>query len=196
MLKFLFGRSSKIYYALESDQLERMNFSERLKSPLRPLLALVPLAALVLSVPSLCTAGAKTTTRKSTIDYNRDVRPILSENCYACHGPDSEKRKAGLRLDRQEGALGELKSGDHAIVPGDISKSALISRITAADEDDRMPPLKTGKHLAPAQIETLRRWIGEGAEWKKHWSFIPPERPALPSVRNQRWPKNSIDSFI
>src|SRR2546429_7202058 len=170
MLKFLFGRTSKIYYALGSDQLERMNSSERLKFPLRPLLALVPFVAFLLSVPSLCAAATKTTPRKSTIDYNRDVRPILSENCYACHGPDSEKRKAGLRLDKQEGALGELKSGNHAIVPRDISKSALIARITAPDEDDRMPPAKTVKHLTPGQIATLRRWIADGAEWKKHWS--------------------------
>src|SRR3954447_5795604 len=89
--------------------------------------------------------------RKSsdTMDFNRDIRPILSENCYACHGPDPNKRKAGLRLDLKEGALAELKSGDHAIVPRDISKSTLIARITNTDEDERMPPLKTGKHLTP-----------------------------------------------
>src|SRR6266850_2987164 len=132
---------------------------------------------------------------KST-DFNREIRPILSENCYACHGPDVEKRKAGLRLDKQDGALAELKSGNHAIVPGNTAKSALIERITTADEDDRMPPLKTGKHLTPAQIETLRKWIAEGAEWKGHWSFLAPQRSEVPRVGNQRWPKNPIDSFI
>src|ERR1041385_1795559 len=81
------------------------------------------------------------------VDFNRDIRPIFSENCYTCHGPDVGKRKAGLRLDRQDDALAELKSGDRAIVPGDISKSALIARITSKDDDERMPPLKTGKHL-------------------------------------------------
>src|SRR6266480_4480505 len=127
-------------------------------------------------------AGAATSNAKakSGVDFNRDIRPIFSENCYTCHGPDSEKRKAGLRLDRQEGALAELKSGDHAIVPGDPAKSALIARITTSDDDDRMPPLKTGKHLTATQIGLLNQWIAQGAEWKKHWSFIAPDRPELP----------------
>src|SRR5947207_5903221 len=128
--------------------------------------------------------SAQVRSHKSSIDFNRDIRPILSENCYACHGPDSLKRKAGLRLDKEEGALGELKSGNHAIIPGDISKSALIARITALDQDDRMPPAKTGKHLTPGQIDTLRRWIADGAECKKHWSFIAPERTPLPVLQN------------
>src|SRR5438309_2745280 len=118
----------------------------------------------VLSGQITASAAAPTTTAKNTVDFNRDIRPIFSENCYACHGPDTEKRKAGLRLDKKEGALGELKSGNHAIIPGDIAKSALVGRITTADEDDRMPPLKTGKHLTSTQIDTLRRWIAEGAE--------------------------------
>src|SRR5882724_8728988 len=90
------------------------------------------------------------------VDYNRDIRPIFSENCYACHGPDQNKRKAGLRLDRKEEAFLQLKSGNYAIVPGDPAKSKLIYRITTTDDDDRMPPLKTGKHLTPSQIENLR----------------------------------------
>src|SRR5256885_14970812 len=141
------------------------------------------LSALVLGCVAVSSSLFAASSAKSakSIDFNRDIRPILSENCYACHGPDSGKRKAGLRLDQKEGALAELKSGNHAIVSGDPSKSALVSRITAADEDDRMPPIKTGKHLSPAQIDTLRRWIAEGAEWKPHWSFITPERPALPA---------------
>src|SRR5437773_12420550 len=87
-----------------------------------------------------------------TVEFNRDIRPIFSDNCYACHGPDQNKRKAGLRLDQKEGALSELKSGNHAIVPGDIAKSALIARLTTKDDDDRMPPIKTGKNLTAAQI--------------------------------------------
>src|SRR5205823_12384534 len=118
----------------------------------------------ILCSHSFSTWAASKSGSKAGVDFNRDIRPIFSENCYACHGPDQSKRKAGLRLDQQEGALAELKSGDHAIVPGDISKSALIARITTSDEDDRMPPLKTGKHLSPAQIDSLRRWIAEGAE--------------------------------
>ncbi len=130
------------------------------------------------------------------IDFNRDIRPILSDNCYTCHGPDAGKRKAGLRLDRQEAAVAPLKSGDFAIVPGHIAKSELIARITAPAEDDRMPPVKTGKHLTANQIELLKRWIAQGAEWKAHWSFIKPERPPLPVVKNPRWPRNPIDAFI
>src|SRR6185436_15619289 len=124
------------------------------------------------------TSGLAASTKQPSkaVDFNRDIRPILSENCYACHGPDSEKRKAGLRLDKKEAALDELKSGNHAIVPANVAKSALVSRVTTTDEDDRMPPLKTGKHLTPAQIDTLKRWVSEGAEWKPHWSFISPQR--------------------
>ena len=144
-----------------------------------------------------CIAGAAGKSKPGAkVDFNRDIRPIFSENCYACHGPDQNKRKAGLRLDQQEGALVELKSGNHAIVPGDISKSSIIARLTTSDEDDRMPPLKTGKHLTSAQVNSLRQWIAEGAEWKKHWSFIAPERSELPSVANKRWARNPIDRFI
>src|ERR1041385_104753 len=96
--------------------------------------------------------------RKPQIDFNRDIRPIFSENCYACHGPDHNKRKAGLRLDKKEDAFKQLESGNYAIVPGDLAKSQLIYRITTSDDDDRMPPHKTGKHLTRDQIEKLRRW--------------------------------------
>jgi hypothetical protein len=142
----------------------------------------------------LCLGAA--TASKSKIDYNRDIRPILSENCYACHGPDAGKRKAGLRLDLKDAAQSELKSGNHAIVPGDVSKSSIVARITTSDEDDRMPPAKTGKHLTGAQIDILRRWVMEGAQWKDHWSFVPPERGELPAVKSRRWPRNPVDNFI
>jgi len=130
------------------------------------------------------------------VDFNRDVRPIFSDNCYTCHGPDGAKRKAGLRFDLKEGALAKLKSDNFAIVPGDPSKSALIQRITTKDEDDRMPPAKTGKHLTEAQVATLKRWIAEGAEWKPHWAFIPPEHQSPPVVKEKRWARNPIDGFI
>lgn len=130
------------------------------------------------------------------IQYNRDVRPILSENCYQCHGPDKNHRKAGLRLDVQEDAFKILESGDHAIVAGDPSKSALIHRITTSDEDDLMPPPKTGKTLTPAQIETLTKWIKEGAEWQGHWAYQKIERPDVPDVKNKEWLRNAIDSFV
>lgn len=130
------------------------------------------------------------------VDFNRDIRPILSDNCYACHGPDSEKRKAGLRLDLREAALTKLKSDNVAIVPGHPEKSSLVERITTPDEDDHMPPPDTGKRLDKQQVELLQRWIAEGAEWKAHWSFIKPERPPLPAVKNKNWPRSPIDAFI
>jgi hypothetical protein len=138
-------------------------------------------------------AGSKS---KTTVDFNRDIRPIFSENCYACHGPDQNKRKAGLRLDQKEGAFKELDSGNFAIVPGDLNSSKLIYRVTTSDEDDRMPPLKTGKKLTALQIDLLRRWVAEGAEWKGHWAYLKPERPPVPPVNAARWLRNEIDAFI
>jgi len=130
------------------------------------------------------------------VDFNREVRPILSEHCYACHGPDEGKRKAGLRLDRQEDAFKALKSGDHALVAGDPQKSTLVGRILTQDPDEHMPPPSFGKPLAADQVALLRRWVGEGAKWQTHWSFIPPERPPLPAVKDSRWPRNEIDRFV
>ncbi|MBI3839405.1 MAG: PSD1 domain-containing protein [Planctomycetia bacterium] len=130
------------------------------------------------------------------LDYNRDIRQILSNNCYACHGPDKAKLEAGLRLDHQETALAELESGGRAIVPGDSSQSQLIVRITSSDEDEVMPPKAAGKSLKPEEIEKLRRWIDQGAKWKGHWSYLKVERPALPAVSNPGWPKTPIDHFI
>src|SRR3954467_12684803 len=147
----------------------------------------------------LCSSARAATPRKTArdeIDFTRDIRPIFSENCYACHGPDKGKRKAGLRFDIKEEALKKLDSGDYAIVPGKSAQSKLLKLITTKDEDDRMPPLKSGKHLTPQQINLLKRWIDQGAKWKDHWSYIPPEKPELPSVKNKKWPRNEIDYFI
>src|SRR6185295_4276607 len=130
------------------------------------------------------------------IDFNRDIRPILSDHCYACHGPDEGKRKAGLRLDRREEAFKALKSGERALVPGDLEKSALVRRVTSLDPDEVMPPPTEGKPLRADQVQLLVRWVKEGAEWKKHWSFIAPEQPALPKVRAKEWPRNGIDYFV
>ena len=123
------------------------------------------------------------------VDFNRDVRPILSEHCYACHGPDEGKRKAGLRLDRREDAFKKLKSGHHALVAGDLDQSALVERITTTDPDDIMPPPKHNKPLAAKQIGLLQRWVKEGADWKKHWSFILPERPQSRGFGTQMAPE-------
>src|SRR5215469_15948345 len=131
---------------------------------LKTLRLFLPLAT-VLSLTFGTYAATSRSKSLNAVDFNRDIRPILSENCYACHGPDQNKRKAGLRLDVRTNAISELKSGDVAIVPGKPSESKLVERITSKDEDERMPPLKTGKHLSPEQIETLRRWIEQGAEY-------------------------------
>lgn len=130
------------------------------------------------------------------VDFNREIRPILSEHCYACHGPDEGKRKAGLRLDVEEDVYRELKSGARALVPRDLAKSSLIQRIVAKDPEDLMPPAKHQKPLSAAQIELLQRWVREGAHWEKHWSFVPPTRPALPALAKSPWVRNPVDAFI
>src|SRR5262245_37322859 len=128
-------------------------------------------AAMVLTCVVAPISFAATPAGPAKVDFNRDIRPIFSEHCYACHGPDEQKRKAGLRLDVQEDAFKELKSGNHALVAGDLAKSALIARITATDPEEIMPPPKHNKPLAAEQIALLKRWVQEGAQWKKHWSF-------------------------
>jgi len=131
------------------------------------------------------------------IDYNWHVRPILSENCFQCHGPDPKALKAGLRLDLSEFATSELPEspGRFAIVPGDAGRSALVDRITAENADDRMPPLSTHKSLTALEIEILRRWIDEGAVYRDHWAFIKPEAGAVPETQLDG-AINEIDRFV
>jgi mono/diheme cytochrome c family protein len=117
---------------------------------------------------------------RGRLSFNRDVRPLLAETCFQCHGPDTAARKAGLRLDQRESALLGGKSKVPAIVPGNAAKSELLRRITAKDGDDRMPPPKSGKKLSSAQIATLRDWIQQGAKWEGHWAFEKPVWPAVP----------------
>src|SRR5690242_3827173 len=111
------------------------------------------------------------------VGFARDVRPILSDNCFACHGPDDKARKAGLRLDTQEGAFGETESGARAVVPGKPEESELIARIESKDPDQQMPPKSSHKQLTAEQIATLRRWVEQGATWTRHWAFRPPVKP-------------------
>ncbi len=140
-------------------------------------------------------AGAEPSpTRK--VDFNFQVRPILSDKCFKCHGPDTGNRKAGLRLDTRDGAFGESESGAVAVVPGKLDESELYRRITAADESERMPPKSLGRTLSPAEIDVLKRWIEQGAEWQSHWSFRPPSAPSIPDVKNAAWPCNPIDRFV
>ncbi len=128
-----------------------------------------------------------------TVHFSRDILPILSENCFTCHGPDARARKAELRLDLKETAL---RTKDAVIVPGKSGESELIARVTARDADEIMPPPKSGKTLTPREIGLLKKWIDQGAKWSKHWAFEPVRRPAVPPVRNPRWTRNAIDRFI
>ncbi len=129
------------------------------------------------------------------IEYNRDVRPLLSENCFSCHGTDSASRKAGLRLDHFETATNKLDDGAVAIVPGQPNQSEVVRRIFATD-DDQMPPEKVNKILKPEQKELLKKWIAAGAKYEPHWSFIPPVKAPWSKVRNAKWGQNPIDNFI
>src|SRR4051812_47840839 len=104
------------------------------------------------------------------IEFNRDIRPILSDNCFKCHGPDSRSRKGNLRLDTKEGAFAEIEKGRVAIAPRDLEKSELWKRIVTSDRDDLMPPAKSGKKLTKPQIELFKRWIQQGADWQGHWA--------------------------
>jgi mono/diheme cytochrome c family protein len=130
-------------------------------------------------------------TSDDAIQYNRDVRGILADNCFACHGPDSAARKADLRLDKREAAV---EMG--AITPGQPDESELIARITSDDPELRMPPATTHKTVTPEQVDLLKRWIAAGAEYQPHWSFIPPVRPPVPQVTDAAWPRTPIDNFI
>lgn len=131
------------------------------------------------------------------IDYNLHVKPILSDRCFACHGPDQAKQQAGLRLDTPEGAYEALaKSGHTAIVPGDLAGSELVSRILTTDPDEVMPTLKSNLTLSAEEKATLIRWVEQGAEYKQHWSLIAPTMPQLPKVSDEQWVKNDIDRFV
>ena len=130
------------------------------------------------------------------VDFSREILPVLSDNCFECHGPDGAKRKAGLRLDQHEGALKELESGAKGVVPGDIDASAIVGRILSSDPDERMPPPETGKNLTESQIEAIKRWIAAGAEWEGHWAFQPPEKPREPAAVSGWGSINPVDLFI
>ncbi|QDU16014.1 Planctomycete cytochrome C [Gimesia maris] len=127
---------------------------------------------------------------EATVDFSRDIRPILSNNCFFCHGPDEKHREGDLRLDTKAGAF------ESVIVPGNLKASALIERILSDDPDMQMPPAESGKKLKPAEIELLKQWVAQGATWQEHWAYIKPERAALPEVKQKDWPQNEIDYFV
>ncbi len=127
-----------------------------------------------------------------TIGFNRDIRPILSNRCFKCHGPDL--KKSGLDLQSRDGALKKLRSGEHAIVPGKSADSALIQRVCSPEKSERMPP--TGAPLSPTQIAKLKAWIDQGAPYEEHWAYVKPVRPPYPALKNKSWPRNGIDHFV
>ncbi len=129
------------------------------------------------------------------IRFNRDIRPIFSDTCFACHGPDAKARKGKLRLDVREEAL-RVRDGKAPVVPGDSSRSEAFRRLITKDADDLMPPPDSHKTLSPRQIEIVRRWIDQGAEYEAHWAYAPLSRPAPPAVARKSWVRNPIDGFI
>ncbi len=149
--------------------------------------------ALLIALPC---ALAPSAVHGGDIEFNRDVRPILTKNCLSCHGRDEASREAGLRLDDEESARAELDSGMRAIVPGSVEESELVYRITSDDEYLRMPPPESHKELTPEEIATLQAWIAGGAEYQRHWSFIPPQSPEPPVTSDDSWARTSIDRFI
>jgi hypothetical protein len=132
----------------------------------------------------------------AVIEFNRDVRPILSENCYKCHGPDPKAREAKLRFDTKDGIFASLEEGRVAVAPRDLAKSQLWKRISSSDREEKMPPAKSGKKLTPRDAAILRKWIEQGAVWQGHWAFLPAERRAPPVPKNTRWGRSPIDAYI
>jgi hypothetical protein len=154
---------------------------------MRRLLAMLGTLPIALGFASRLTAA--------DVDFNRDVRPILSDKCFACHGPDDHTRGAELRLDVEKDAK-EDRGGYRVLTPGKPDQSELVKRITAEDESERMPPKKSGKKLTPAEIDLLKRWVAQGAEYKVHWAYAPPTRHPVPVVQDANWAINWTDRFI
>jgi hypothetical protein len=130
-----------------------------------------------------------------TLSFNRDIRPILSDNCFHCHGPDPEKRKGKLRLDTERDAKSAL-SGHHAIDPAQPDRSTLLERIASTDPDEQMPPPDSGRRLSAEQIRVLNTWIRQGAPWQEHWAFVAPAPPRVPPTSRPSWVRNSVDAFV
>jgi len=156
------------------------------------------LFALLAAMVSACAVRAEDAPappKAGAVQFSRDVLPILSDNCFKCHGPDEKARKAKLRLDVKEGAF-RVKDGVAVIVPGKPGQSELIKRITSKDPDEMMPPPDSNRKLTAHQIELLTRWVEEGAAWGQHWAFVKPVRPAVPVVKEKGWVRNPIDAFV
>ncbi len=148
--------------------------------------------SLCLLAPGLARGEGK----KQPVNFALQIRPLLSDACFHCHGPAEEDREADLRLDTRAGAFEPLSGGEIPIVPGKPEQSLIYERIMSDDPDLQMPPADSGKKLSGSQKELIRQWIAEGADWSQHWAFVPPVRPALPKVKNEKWVQNPIDRFV
>src|SRR5437879_4160987 len=151
-----------------------------------------PIAVAGLCLTSLCAGQAPPNHPEKPVDFNRDVRPILSDNCFKCHGPEEESRQGNLRLDSKENVFAD-RGGYRIITPGNSAASRLYQRISSKERG--MPPASSGRSLTPKQIELVREWIDQGAKWQSHWAFDPPKRPAIPETKDKTWPRNPIDNF-
>jgi hypothetical protein len=145
--------------------------------------------------PNLLAEDTDNASGQPSPEFARDVLPILSDHCFSCHGPDGASRQAGLRLDLREHAV-KSKDGVAAIAPGQPTRSELIRRIKAADDDTMMPPPDALKPLSAAQKEILERWIADGAQYAGHWAFSPPKRVDPPTASKSAWSRNTIDRFV
>lgn len=148
---------------------------------------------LVTALPFLCSD-----LQAQTVDFNRQIRPLLSNRCLACHGPDEGQRQAGLQLDLRESATTARDSGDIAVVPGNPAASELMARLTSADPDIRMPPPEFSAPLTAEEIDLFQRWIQQGADYATHWSWVAPQRPEPPQISGPHasWPSNTVDRFL
>ncbi|MEC9115928.1 MAG: c-type cytochrome domain-containing protein, partial [Planctomycetota bacterium] len=136
------------------------------------------------------------TSVQAEVDFDRDVRPILAEKCYACHGPDEAVRQAELRLDLRSSAIAPLPSGEVAIVPGNTDESELIRRIFSTHSGDRMPPETSQKPLTDRERQVLKEWIDSGAGYRLHWAFRPIDSPPVPAATFPEWQRNEVDAFV
>ena len=149
-----------------------------------------------LFVTAAILGSAMYATAAEPISFNKQIRPILADRCFKCHGPDSATREADLRFDQEQSAKRALDSGETAIVAGKPEMSAMLARLTESDPDLRMPPADSNLAVTPKEIDLIRRWIANGAKWQRHWSLIAPAKNAPPSVKDKTWPRNAIDHFI
>ena len=152
----------------------------------------LPIAAVGLCLTSLRAGQAPQNPPEKPVDFNRDIRPILSDNCFKCHGPEEDSRQGNLRLDSKENLFAD-RGGYRIVVPGSSATSRLYQRVSSKER--RMPPASSGISLTPRQVELLREWIDQGAKWQSHWAFDPPKRPATPEIKDKTWPKSPIDYF-